>query len=364
MKGKTVVRLGLVLGILLVGLLGLEGVTRYGLFGMVEPGLGESPDRIASFREFAAGRDTGIFSGRPFVGFGLNSDKPGINSLGYRDIEFPLERTEGVPRIACLGASTTEGSMAEEGGSFPLHLRSLLKSELGVVAEVLNFGVSGWTSTESLVNYNLVVQDYEPDLVIIHHSINDVRPRLWPDYKTDYSHYRKTWSAIEFGAFDRFMVEHSDAYASHLLGTLADWSLGARVNVPASSLVDHEWGPPAPETARGFVRNLRTLVRLVRANGGVPLLTTMPLAAQSPFYQNSFGELIKAGVIEHNQLIRELAAEEDVLLLDMDEIWRSEPKIYSGHFIDHVHVTSHGNLLKARDILQLLERGDVPSVLK
>ena len=363
MKVGTLIRATLLVGIPVLAVGGLEAVARWGFLGLLDPGLGERPAKIHSFREFVAGRETGLYAPRTYVGYTLNPKAPGINSEGYRDHEFPLERTPGVPRIACIGASTTEGSMAEGGRSFPLHLRNILKGKRSITAEVFNFGVSGWTSAESLVNYNLSVQDYQPDLVIIHHSINDVRPRLWPNYKTDYTHFRHSWTSDDFSDFDQFMIEHSEAYAALMLGHLKNWSLGARVNVDPPVGPD-VWKSPAPETARGFIRNIRTLVRLVRANGGVPLITTMPIATESPFYDNAFGKLIREGVIDHNQRLRQLAHDEGVLLLDMDEIWRSDPDIYAGHFIDHVHVNSHGNLLKARNILHFLAEGQVPSVLR
>ena len=356
--------MALLVGIPTIGVLGLEAVAKWGIVGLVEPGLGEVPSKIQSFRDFVAGRELGLYTPRTYVGYSLNPDSPGINSLGYRDHEFPLKRTRGVPRIACIGASTTEGSMAEGGRSFPLHLRNILKGKRSITAEVFNFGVSGWTSAESLINYNLQVQDYKPDLVIIHHSINDVRPRIWPGYKTDYTHFRHSWKSNEFSSFDKFMIENSEAYSALMLGRMDNWSLGARVNVDPPKAGPGVWKTPTKESARGFIRNIRSMVRLIRANGSVPLLTTMPLAADSPFYGNAFGKLIKEGVEDHNERLRKLAVEEDVLLVDMDKIWRDDPETYSGHFIDHVHVNSHGNLLKARNILHFLAGGHVPSVVK
>lgn len=346
-RRAALVKLALALGTPVVALLGVEAVARHGLFGLVPPGLGEKPERIADFRNYVAGRDTGLYEPKAYVGFTLNRRSEGINSRGFRDGEFPTSKTEGVLRVACLGASTTEGSMAEGGGSYPHHLGLVLKRETGAAAEVLNFGVSGWTSAESLANWCLVVQDYAPDVVVVHHAINDVRPRLWPNYRPDYSHYRRPWSPPSFGDLERALIEHSDAFTAWTLSARPDWSLNALVNVPASTIGPMDTKELRPETARGFVRNLRSLVRLVRASGAVPILTTMPLAPGSPFYENPFGRLVRAGVVEHNRLIRELAAEEGVVLVDLDAEWRAEPGRFARHFIDHVHVTSEGNREKA-----------------
>lgn len=37
----------------------------------------------------------------------------------------------------------------------------------------MNWGGSGWTAQETLVNYFTTVQDYEPEVVIIHHALSD-----------------------------------------------------------------------------------------------------------------------------------------------------------------------------------------------
>ena len=58
---------------------------------------------------------------------------------------------------------------------------------------VLDWTVPGWTSAETLINYLLDVQDYGADVVVIQQAYGDVEPRLWPDLKPDYSHYREPW---------------------------------------------------------------------------------------------------------------------------------------------------------------------------
>ena len=44
--------------------------------------------------------------------------------------------------------------------------------------EVINAGVPGYTSWETLINFQFRVLDIEPDLIIIYHGTNDTHARL------------------------------------------------------------------------------------------------------------------------------------------------------------------------------------------
>ena len=63
----------------------------------------------------------------------------------------------------------------------------------GLRFEVLNCGVPGYTSIESLVNLELRLLELDPDVVLIYHGINDARMVQGRGWRADYTHVRRSW---------------------------------------------------------------------------------------------------------------------------------------------------------------------------
>lgn len=96
-----------------------------------------------------------------------------INEDGYRGPHYPLRKTPGRLRIAALGDSSTYGMGVNEEDGWVRQLEARLR-ESGVDAEVLNFGVVGFTLEQGYELYLGRVRDYQPDIVILAFgAIND-----------------------------------------------------------------------------------------------------------------------------------------------------------------------------------------------
>ena len=76
-------------------------------------------------------------------------------------------------RIITLGGSTTEDVWTEDGLHWPLWLERALKTP-DLNARVYNTGMSAYTTAHSLVRLEFDVLDYQPDLVIVMHNVNDL----------------------------------------------------------------------------------------------------------------------------------------------------------------------------------------------
>src|SRR5690606_16916383 len=105
------------------------------------------------------------------------------NSLGFRGPETTWEKPEGVYRIACLGGSSTYGhTPTSDATTWPARLGVHLSQRYPERRiEVINAGTSGYSTFESIVNLAFRVSQLEPDLVIVYHSINDMRCLLYPN---------------------------------------------------------------------------------------------------------------------------------------------------------------------------------------
>ena len=101
------------------------------------------------------------------------------NSHGMRD-EEPLAG-DTVKRIAVVGDSYTFGSGVEQESIYPIVLQRLLNStdsEASFKVDVLNFGVSGYSTRDEAVVVERKVLSWNPSTVIIGYVLNDpeIRP--------------------------------------------------------------------------------------------------------------------------------------------------------------------------------------------
>lgn len=327
-------------------LLALVVLTELG-FRLAEPLLGVDRGELQGLRELVCEGRSASYEPRAYTVYVRNREREDTNALGLRGAEWSLEKTPGVLRIAALGGSTTEGA-------WPLALAAELEQRTKRRFEVLNAGLSGWTSAESLVNWFLNVQDYAPDLVVLHHAVNDVAPRLRRGHRSDYSHYRHPWQPPRSNALQRLLLRASDVYAALWLRRgIPD--VGALTTWPVLDPLDPERGPlPYPEGALTFRRNLRTIGRHARSLGAEVVLMTMP--GRPPGEGDTpHDRLLRRGLLEHNEILRALAAEEGWMLVDLEAAYAADPST-TPWFLDLVHQAVEGRRHEAVLLAEALVR--------
>lgn len=103
-----------------------------------------------------------------------------INNFGFRDRDFKVPKEEGVFRILCIGASTTEEGISNHE-TYPKFLEQELKKYFGENRiEIFNCGISGMVLTKHCAK----LPDYlylQPDLVIFYEGINDIVYEVFQD---------------------------------------------------------------------------------------------------------------------------------------------------------------------------------------
>ncbi len=90
-----------------------------------------------------------------------------INSQGFRDSEYAIEKPENVYRIIVFGDSFTFGLGVENNETYPEQLEILLNRENEKKFEVLNFGFYGHTLIKEVAYLEAKALNYSPDLIII-----------------------------------------------------------------------------------------------------------------------------------------------------------------------------------------------------
>jgi len=320
-------------------------------FASIGPSLGVDYEKVEGLRSFLSeGHRT--FEPFPYSGF-VAHVTPEQEGDVTRPKKWSFEpKKTGRVRIACLGGSTTHGK-------YPRIMKQVLDQKLGEPVEVMNWGVPGWTTQETMVNYMTTVQDYDPDVVVIHHALNDVAPRRMSDFRSDYAHWRKTWEDPHFTDFQQWLIQKSDIYAGLVAKTTPAFILanfanrdfeGIKSDAPARKM------PAGTEVA--FRRNIETLCDLIELRGGKVCLVTMPYKLNLANRQDGGQRLWAAGIEEHNQILRDISAERDLLLVDCEAGAKIKPEVSIPMFRDRVHLTWKGARVKATAIADgLLKAG-------
>lgn len=114
-------------------------------------------------------------SENPRLGYEPNR-MPFTNSLGFRDYEHSMVKKAGAFRIIVLGDSLVDGyKILDSTKTFPFLTEQLLKPYYPGI-EILNFGVSGYATSQEVEMLKSKGLAFQPDLVILTFCLNDFNP--------------------------------------------------------------------------------------------------------------------------------------------------------------------------------------------
>jgi lysophospholipase L1-like esterase len=287
----------------------------------------------------------------PYVNFVPSPDYPGHNRLGYRGVEIELPKPEGVFRIVALGGSTTYSTSTTWEESYPTQLQALLRDQYGYMnVEVVNAGVPGYTSWDVLANYIFRIVELEPDLVLIYDGINDIQPRA---VATEC--YRGQNPLRGLGP-TRGLWQRSEVPVQSTLYRVLAIPLGWMAD---PSTLEGRFGIYPMRCERDFVddarikdnppvyfeRNLRDLIVLAQANDIQVMLSTWTYNANGDI--GAMPPAWRDAIVEHNDILRKLAAEYGLPLYDLaaTDFWET-PEHWAG--IDPIHMAAPGTYEQAR----------------
>lgn len=210
-----------------------------------------------------------------------------INSLGFRGREMSAQKPPGVLRVVCLGGSTTFDTGTVGAPPWPEVLESELRQRLGTTSvEVFNLGIGGATSLDSLIDLQTRALAFNPDLVVLYQSHNDLVysiPPVHPVHSTLFPLEDRPRSS-----FERWLTLHSLLYAKSeervvSRVTAAVGLLKTAVTLGRSPEAPGEDRDHAMERGlRAFEANVTSIAAIARANR-IPLAL---VKAVVPFRQS------------------------------------------------------------------------------
>lgn len=286
-----------------------------------------------------------------------------INSHGYRGPEFAWNKPEGTIRIIIYGGSFVFDIRTAGDMDWPRQAEKILRQR-GHHVEIINAGIPGHMSFDSLGRLFTEGHRLNPDFVVICNKWNDLKYFIskeplsrqiqvsvpQPDPRYEYQ-----------GALDRWLGSVSQLYCR-----LRIWNYERKL---PPEYVDHPnrddfTNKATDEALRQYRLHFEMFADATRNIGAKPILMTQPLLI-SPENSKEARAVIEYEkvLMSHEQLceamdradeaVRAVARTNDVALIDASTS-RVAGKIE--YFTDHVHLTRNGSLEFAQVVADELEK--------
>jgi lysophospholipase L1-like esterase len=314
---------------------------------------------------------SGLYYSHPYISYEM---RPGyqregwahINSLGFRGDPIAENKRPGTYRIVALGDSVTYGIYNRYDETYPYLLQEQLRDEFTTDRiEVINAGLVSSTTAENMIRFFLHILPLEPDMLILY-SGGDMFPRVFNNYKGDYSHFRRTPIAKSS------LIDKS--YVGRLLKQGVIWKLRPESELKNSNLLEYTWNMqnmPLDNTGKiknfnnsgsnTFRRNLKYIIDAALINEVKPVLVTFAFNKDgAKWLQDIPEEVWSKGIDEGNEVVLELAQKYQLPLCNFYEYGLKDKRIFK----DSIHLNAYGNAKLAecvREAIKGIVQGNLAS---
>lgn len=277
------------------------------------------------------------------------------NSSGYRGEEFHEKGTK--IRVVAIGGSTTYGVGVNDNETWPYYLDSLLGDDY----EVLNLAIPGHATIEHIIQTDSYVGQLEPDIILIHAGLNDMRVSHVDNLEEDYSNFH---APSLFGSFDFCYLKRLPKLATVKTFAILFQKLGWYPVCPYHQMeFSGEISAEIDSVALGyFTKHVNTLIDncdgLARQTYFVPqVINKQQFKASSYEWWMPF--------VEPDAIEKYYSAYNHQLELEADTTGRhvyirgvSDSKWETGDFSDPVHLGPEGNLKLAKLVAEEILMAD------
>lgn len=256
--------------------------------------------------------------------FSVSTDQQGLRAPLH-----PVDKEGGAHRIMTLGCSTTFGWGVDDEESYPAVLERLARAGGHARTEVINGGQPGYTSFQGRWLWGSVLDDYEPDVVLIGYVVQDARKAAYSD---------KSQAVLQQDA--RFLKDH---FLYRFRSYLGLRSLLGGVQTRAKERGEGDEGGAYRVPPEDYADNLRALVAEVEEQGGQAVLFGYPLERSGY-------------TADHRTILAAAATELGVPHLDLQDRMTEATRSQTLYFPkDRGHANADGNALIAKWVYAFLE---------
>ncbi len=327
--------------------------------------LAGTPPRLKEFYDqvFDQGTAGGIpgstanYRVHPYLNFALNPNAAYMNERQFNERysirrKEPIRPRDGVTwRALMLGGSTTFGERTpREEDTWVYRLEQKMRAAHGPRYDVINGGVGGYNIIENFIHYVLLLDELEPDVVVLYVGINDVHPRLMGDLQRDYSNSRLAWRGEEhslpasnpllspFAVYRYLMLQevekrrfaHIYAYVQRAYPPVEDWPAALKRNGTGV-----------------YQAHLENLVRLILAQGRQVVIVPQVFI---PLPDNEKDPIFAQAVAEHNAVNETVARKYHVPFVEA-----AGTAFRRDELLDNCHFTPEGHEKMAELLFQFFE---------
>lgn len=255
-------------------------------------------------------------------------------------------------RVLCLGGSTTRFVHADSMDRYPSILQQYFNEQnTDKNYEVLNAGMDWYTSKHSLINYAAYCREFDADIVVIMHAINDLYRSFSPpdfsvgNYESDYSHF---YGPSIYGALP-------ESFSQMLYKNFR--KVWFSKNIQSRDFDSKEF-----VSKNDFEKYMSQLAELILQDGAQPIFVSQGYLYQSEMNlttknalwmsrtfcekNNTFpnSKSLVMAMNEYNEITREVSRKYKIQFVDAE---KKLPKDLN-HFIDDVHYTTKGSTILAQ----------------
>jgi lysophospholipase L1-like esterase len=294
---------------------------------------------------------------------GWEGGKWHINRHGYRGRDFSSDKPEGIVRIIVYGGSSVFDPSSDEGEDWPHGIETLLKERGFGNVEVINAGISGHASFDSVGRLFAEGHLFDPDYVLLYNAWNDMEYFQWKEpLLRKYSPYEEENNPFtQYQSWlDRLLCEYSQLY---LMLREKYYKLKLRPSLEGK-IPEGEYSSKIDERGLNqYALNVRTFVDLARNIGAVPILVTQArlvtpdnTAEQKRRIKYERHLLTHEAVCEAYEsmdgILKQVAREKNVPLVDASKELTGKDELFK----DHVHLRRKGSKDLAEVIADNMER--------
>jgi len=324
----------------------------------------------------------------------LSSIRYHINSQGYRGREFTVEKPDSVTRIIVYGGSQVFGTAANEPNDWPHLMEAYLKSKGYNTVEVINAGVPGHASFDSVGRLFSEGHRYSPDIVILDNAWNDIK--YFKEKKPLFRVFKPAKPWLDPRLYyrfpgDRYLSEHLQVYG-RIRNNLMNWYVGGGLEArqaasgqetkrSTDNAIDLKgingagaggiFIPVSEYALSQFKLNVQSFVDLAKNIHAIPVLMTQPRLVSRENTPDQKKRIVYDFVgLDHNATIwsfektdaiyRKVAKQKSSTLIDVSSILTGIDE----YFVDHVHLSKSGNEATARfvgdEIIHILTKLGLP----
>jgi len=264
-----------------------------------------------------------------------------INSYGLRDEEFSKEKPTGTFRVICLGNSCTFGWRVKLNQTYPKQLEKFLNSDLNNQKyEVINAGMTGYSTFQGKRFLRDQILQYEPDLITVCYGWNDLLPAAFGIED------KKQEMAPQFFLEIQNLLGRTEVYR-FLRGVVLSRFQVKRTGESAEMIPR-----VSPED---FLANLLEISR-VSAQQKVPVIfLTTPIASLKAFWGPGKVSRTHQWHEVYNKIILNLPLSKDAYTFDAASLFENRKDVYDKPLDDYIHYNPIGHLLIAENLFHFLE---------